>query len=842
MYTWVPTHKALAQKLLDYEHRQDELIQILRNAGENILNDKDKDDKIIELDEIDPFTFFCYIYKYGPEKQLERLKHIAKHFDIKPLPDDQNGNPSANAQKVWLFPYKKDRVNNEVRRLWQFFKAAMNDSINNELFADILKINGAGSAKLTEGLFYINPDKYLPIDAQTKPFLKEKMGLDFNFSNWTEYNEILNKVKTATKDPFYKISHEAWLWNNSNYWIFQGNPKEFRIIDALRDDALRTWRVSAHKNKIKINDKVILWVAGNNAGCYALCKVISDVNLMEDDEIEKGYQIDKSMSEQKDRVRIEVEHNFWNNPLLKEQLPQFKNFKVEIQGTNFTATKEQYSTILNINQTMNNDNVKYQPNLILYGPPGTGKTFNTINKALEILGEDIEGKTRKEIKDLFDVKMDEGQIVFTTFHQSMNYEDFIEGIKPETIDKSVVYNIQNGIFKIISNRALFSLHNDNQSELLNTFNKFDELYDLYLENLTTRILTTNPLELPLKTKSYYVQVLSINEFDIVTKGKTAENKANVEKEKLRLLYNKYKNIDEIKNVTKDIRSVGQGLGWSSNYYGVFKDLKQFESTVELDNSKFSNEQIKSLSDEQINDYLNSLPNKNEIIIRGNNIKKFVLIIDEINRGNVAQIFGELITLIEADKRLGSKEALEVVLPYSKSKFGVPSNLYIVGTMNTADRSIEALDTALRRRFSFIEMNPNPELIGTDGALKNSNGVIENDNIDLVQLLHKINIRIEKLLDKDHRIGHSYFMDIKTKDDLIEVFLNKVIPLLEEYFFGDFGKIGLVLGDSFIQKNEAFKDGFAKFSGYEPSLIEDLRQRPVYSYKPNIDWDFKSIYE
>jgi 5-methylcytosine-specific restriction protein B len=181
---------------------------------------------------------------------------------------------------------------------------------------------------------------------------------------------------------------------------------------------------------------------------------------------------------------------------------------------------------------------------------------------------------------------------------------------------------------------------------------------------------------------------------------------------------------------------------------------------------------------------------------------YVLIIDEINRGNVSQIFGELITLIEDDKRMGMEEALEVKLPYSKNQFSVPQNLYIIGTMNTADRSVEALDAALRRRFSFEEMPPRPELIKTEGELKDDSRIL--DGKDLAVLLTTINQRIEKLLDKDHKIGHSYFMQVTTAKALREAFRSKIIPLLQEYFFGDIGKIRLVLGDGFFKPQEEQK--------------------------------------
>lgn len=299
-----------------------------------------------------------------------------------------------------------------------------------------------------------------------------------------------------------------------------------------------------------------------------------------------------------------------------------------------------------------NDNiVEILPlNLILYGPPGTGKTYHTIDKALEIIDGNI---GTHDINKFYQLKK-EGRIVFTTFHQSMSYEDFIEGIKPETFEdqkkktKTVTYEVKSGIFKQLCEKAK-------------------------------------------------------------------------------------------------------------------KDL-------------------------------------------GN---KYVLIIDEINRGNVANIFGELITLIEEDKRLGCDEEITVKLPYSSTikekenekkneEFGVPSNLYIIGTMNTADRSVEALDTALRRRFSFEEMMPKYDL-----------KELEKEVCDhkLSDILRTINSRIELLKDRDHLIGHSYLMKVNDENDLKSVFFDKIIPLLQEYFYGDYEKILMVLGDGFV-KEEAPEVAFA----------------------------------
>ena len=773
--------------------------------------------------------------------------------------------------------------------------------------------------------------------------------------------ELLNLVHQelgdlTEQDPNYLLVAQDILYQllnttrDTNYWIFQGNPKVYDFETALENEMLSTWAVSAHKDKINIGDKIILWITGDQSGCYALAEVTSEVKERTPENEQDSNWIDNHKSEF--MVDIKITHNLIGTPILKNKIQDIEalsDIKAGSQGTNFSSTETEYEAILEFIKNMNTK--KYW----LYSPGENAERWEEFfEEGLMAIGYDKLGDLnnhgdRNDIK--IALKKEYGYKNNPMNHSLANFE-FRDGIaigdiiiakrgrkeyigygvvtseyyydsqvdsytSRRTVDwkKNGVWNIDgdtivlktltditkypdyvNALIKLLGIEEGNNLQNTNTSDMAHSLNTIfygppgtgktyklsKELFPKYtdstesksreelLDELVSSYTWFEAIAAAIFEKSNVsVSDILVHEL-VIAKGNSSESKSKRATIWGQLQAHTDFDCDVVK---RDLGGRREPLVMWKDENKTWRFHDEFEedsiaSSIELlERSKNlhsnKNEVIKryefttfhqSFSYEDFIEGIKPIMNgENEGEVqyeiqdgifkkistkaRNNPEQQYALFIDEINRGNVANIFGELITLIEPDKREGEENELSVVLPYSKKSFSVPKNLDIIGTMNTADRSVEALDTALRRRFSFIEMKPNSKV------LKDEN--IKCGKVDIPKLLDTINLRIEKLLDKDHCIGHSYFFKLRKDSSLSMlqgIFKDNIIPLLQEYFYGDFGKIGLVLGKAFVTESNTSKDVFHTDFSYEDRDL--LLERKVYEFtdvSKLSQEDFISIY-
>lgn len=456
-------------------------------------------------------------------------------------------------------------------------------------------------------------------------------------------------------------------------------------------------------------------------------------------------------------------------------------------------------------------------NQILYGPPGTGKTYATVEKALEIFAaagmRDV-GATREKKRQRFDELVADGHIRFVTFHQSFSYEDFVEGIRASTDEGKITYQVEDGIFKELCIKASSRMERPHRQSvnlegrtvwkmsLGNTQGDDASIYDECLQKncllmgyggsvdfsacrtrdeIRRKFEEELPEQLkdsmyPVRRVELFAHKMAVGDIVIISDGN-----------------HKFRAIGQISGPYQAIEREDDDYG----QYRAVKWLCTFSPSrpaEELLRKKFTQLVLYQLTDAVLDRQRLARLLQVEQAEEEDRLP-YVIIIDEINRGNISRIFGELITLVESSHRTclsgspNTRDSISVRLPYSRDLFSVPENVYIIGTMNTADRSLTGLDAALRRRFSFTEMPPRPELL--EGSR------LQGTEFSLADLLDRINRRITVLLDKEHRLGHAWFMGlgtVVTAEALAIVFRNHILPLLEEYFFEDWEKIRWVLND------------------------------------------------
>jgi 5-methylcytosine-specific restriction protein B len=649
MYTWVEAHEQIAQKLLSYRDRQSELIDILKNAGVEALNDQPVQGTLEELKVMDPMTFFGYIYKHGPLRNKRVLRSVCASLEVDVDVKDICGVPSQNAQNVWYFPYGFERTN-ELDRLWDFFQKLMFGTVTQVEFIDILDIYSVGKSKLLNAMFRLRPRKYLCLNKVVNEYLRKK-GIVPEYAGWGQLETLLEEIKTNVDADFPKLSYEAYLdvtyaGKQVNYFrigttagesgasvlnemitnqvasIGWGETGDLEEIEPLTKSNIAKKLVETHYpdgggtptrkageilnflTAIQPGDVIL---AADGMAIKAIGKVISD-----------GYVYDEELTFPHCRNVQWIKTGITDLHIdegLRTSVWQFERPEVIDHIKAYMEVRE-YTATLAGKHSPNppvSENTNPQPlNIILYGPPGTGKTYATIDKAIEIINGTKSNHDQNKIE--FDKLIQVGQIAFVTFHQNYAYEQFVIGLHPDPGEKSLLFREKEGIFYTMADKAR-------------------------------------------------------------------------------------KEYDAAKSQKKEA-------------------------------------------------------------------KRFVLVIDEINRANISKVFGELITLLEEDKRLDGENELSMTLSNGKP-FVVPPNLFLVGTMNTADKSISQVDIALRRRFTFI------------GKFPESSVLTENKFPDRAAFLDILNDNIyAKRKSSDYLIGHAYLLkDAKTEDAIT----GKILPLLMEFF-------------------------------------------------------------
>jgi hypothetical protein len=687
------------------------------------------------------------------------------------------------------------------------------------------------------------------------------------------------------QNMLYRVLDGYWVWGSDadedvNYWVFQGNPDIFDTVSAIENNDLESWWVHAHKTKVEKGDKIILWLTGKNSGCYALAEVTSDLYTSSAQENERKYYAEGSdLEKEGDQVKIKITHDCTSTPVLKSmlnELPEFGDFKGGNQGTNFSATKDQYYKIIEMIEQGVKVNYKEEFEKWIKSANSENSNMATsylramelLNSVLdyEIYENDDTDVLRVLYDDLIDKQGDPNEKYlspdapsygkngyysaavskYITFHEqrknsaimSQNMNEPVNQISYGPPGTGKTYHLKKNLFPVYTSQ------------------KSSITRDEFLNNVFKNIPWWKVMALVIH-KEGLSKVSDIREHEFILAKERMSNSTtvkqtiwgslqehtvyscenvNVKTRQKPLVFYKEEDAswlfdeegldqikDELDGLLDEINSFESKGDIIINRYEfvTFHQSYSYEDFIEGIKPIMGDEADGEIQYEIKDGVFKELCNRAEKDPENN----YAIFIDEINRGNVSSIFGELITLIEGDKRLGAENEMTATLPYSRESFGVPKNLHIYGTMNTADRSVEALDTALRRRFTFEERMPNPSLLKDKqiGA------------VYLEDLLNTINDRIEVLIDRDHTIGHAYLINVKTMDELKLAFKDKIIPLLQEYFYGDYGKIGLVLGEGFVEVEEK-NDNI--FSSFEYDGRESLTQTS-YNLKLFDTIDFES---
>lgn len=828
-FAWTDFYSELATALLGFADDRKPLIgkvkAIYTNAGMK-LPTLERDNNIVD---IDPFTIFGLFNKgITNDNRIAILTQIKSLFGISAdVPSDFDGIPVLNNMSATFYYFSGERGEKDIDNLWSLFQYALSyaDKQENEAefsaaFDAVVAQKGV-SWNITMGLYWIRPMTFINLDARNRKLLENnqsrfKPDIDImkmlkRMVSAENYLLLMKKTKGVMSEysSFPALSLDAWKMSTEDSEAFYGEDSSYWPTLAEYDPKLSKddWRkylleveIPHHPSPMKMLRGII--ELGGEASCKQLASkfgghpsVYVGCTTNFGRRVKKYFNLPPCMDGEQERF---FPFPFYGKAIDDEE---GHSYIYKIRPQLLAALKEVDLSKFNpIYEEGEEEMTDVAMNTILYGPPGTGKTYNTVVYAVAVIEnkpvDSIKAESYSAVLERYNTYKADGLIEFTTFHQSYGYEEFIEGIKPimDNGDEhsDIQYSIEDGLFKAFCNKA--SMPATKKANVDLGLNKTPTIWKVSLWSTGDNPTRTECLEnghIRIGWDDYGPDITDDTDFS-ENGGKNVLNSFIYKMKVGDIVFSCYSSttVDAIGVVTGDYEwcdgKYDDGLNRMRKVNWVVKGIN--EDIVEINGG--STMTLSSVYKLKVSlaDAMALIQKHLPTTVQMSDKRNHVFIIDEINRGNISKIFGELITLIESSKRIGQAEGMKAKLPYSQQLFGVPDNVYIIGTMNTADRSIATIDTALRRRFRFKEMMPDADVLKG----------ISVEDISVSEMLARMNKRISVLYDREHTIGHAYFIPLRdnpTIEHLAEIFENAIVPLLQEYFYEDYEKIRLVLGDN-----------------------------------------------
>lgn len=828
-FAWMDFYSELATALLEFANDRKPLIEkvkaIYANAGMK-LPTLERDNNIVD---IDPFTVFGLFNKgITNDNRIAILNQIKKLFNISAsVPTDFDGIPVLNNMSATFYYFSDGRGEKDIDNLWTLFQYAISYADTQEdeakfvaAFDTVVAQKGV-SWNITMGLYWIRPMTFINLDARNRKLLENnqsrfKPDIDIikmlkRMVSAENYLLLMDKTKVTMSEykSFPELSLDAWKMSTEDSEAFYGEDSSYWPTLAEYDPKLskEDWKkylleveIPHHPSPMKMLKGII--ELGGEASCKQLANkfgghpsVYVGCTTNFGRRVKKYFNLPPCMDGEQERF---FPFPFYGKAIDDEE---GHSYIYKIRPQLLAALKEVDLSKFNPNYEEGEEEMTdVAMNTILYGPPGTGKTYNTVVYAVAIIENkpvaSIKAESYSAVLERYNAYKADGLIEFTTFHQSYGYEEFIEGIKPvmdsDDEHSDIQYSIEDGLFKAFCNRA--SMPATKKANVDLGLNKTPTIWKVSLWSTGDNPTRTECLEnghIRIGWDDYGPDITDDTDFS-ENGGKNVLNSFIYKMKVGDIVFSCYSSttIDAIGVVTGDYEwcngQFDDGLNRMRKVNWIVKGIN--EDIVEINGGSTMTLSTVYKLKVSLADAMALIQKHLPATVQMDDKRNQVFIIDEINRGNISKIFGELITLIESSKRIGQAEGMKAKLPYSQQLFGVPDNVYIIGTMNTADRSIATIDTALRRRFRFKEMMPDAEVLSG----------ISVDDISISDMLSRMNKRIAVLYDREHTIGHAYFIPLRdnpTIEQLAEIFENAIVPLLQEYFYEDYEKIRLVLGDN-----------------------------------------------